>query len=106
MKFFGFTLAEVLITLGIIGLVAALLIPSAIENAQKRIVLNQYKAFYRDFTNAVDLFMQDNSISSFAETPMGNTALSLNERKVYFINNFLKKYISGNTGDFPTIREK
>lgn len=102
----AFTLAEVLITLGIIGVVAALLIPSTVENLQKRVVLNQYKAFYRDFTNAVDMFMQDNNISSFSETPLGNAELSLDERKTYFINNFLKKYLSGSDGEFQTIREK
>lgn len=33
---FGFTLAEVLITLGIIGIVAAMTIPTLIQNQQKR----------------------------------------------------------------------
>ena len=35
-KFLGFTLAEVLITLGIIGIVAALTIPALIGNYQKQ----------------------------------------------------------------------
>ena len=34
---FGFTLAEVLITLGIIGVVAALTLPSLVTNYQKQI---------------------------------------------------------------------
>ena len=33
----GFTLAEVLITLGIIGIVAAMTIPNLIENYQKKV---------------------------------------------------------------------
>ena len=32
----GFTLAEVLITLAIIGIVAAMTIPTLVENAQKK----------------------------------------------------------------------
>lgn len=106
MKNIGFTLAEVLITLGIIGIVAVLLVPSIIENTQKRVALNRYKVFYRDFTNAVEMFMQDNSISSFSETPLADKELSLSERREYFVNNFLKKYLSGSDGEFPTISEK
>ncbi len=36
MKKIGFTLAEVLITLGIIGVVAALTIPTLVNNYQKK----------------------------------------------------------------------
>jgi len=37
MKFIGFTLAEVLITLGIIGVVVALTIPNVIQNFQEQL---------------------------------------------------------------------
>ena len=36
MKIFGFTLAEVLITLGIIGVVAAMTIPGLIQNSKNK----------------------------------------------------------------------
>ena len=39
----GFTLAEVLITLGIIGVVAALTLPSLITNYQKKQIVAQLK---------------------------------------------------------------
>lgn len=42
----GFTLAEVLITLGIIGVVAAITIPSLITNYQKTVTVNQLKKTY------------------------------------------------------------
>lgn len=45
-KFLGFTLAEVLITLGIIGVVAALTIPTLISNYQKNMYLNRFKKSY------------------------------------------------------------
>ena len=38
---FGFTLAEVLITLGIIGVVAAITIPNLIANQQKKAIVSQ-----------------------------------------------------------------
>ena len=43
---FGFTLAEVLITLGIIGVVAALTLPSLVTNYQKQVTVNKLKKFY------------------------------------------------------------
>jgi prepilin-type N-terminal cleavage/methylation domain-containing protein len=46
MKKRAFTLAEVLITLGIIGVVAALTIPGLIASYQKNIVLTRLKKFY------------------------------------------------------------
>lgn len=38
MKFFGFTLAEILITLGIIGIVAAMTIPALITKHKRHVV--------------------------------------------------------------------
>lgn len=49
----GFTLAEVLITLGIIGVVAALTIPTISSNIQHAILKNQFKKFYSTFSQAV-----------------------------------------------------
>lgn len=48
----GFTLAEVLITLGIIGVVAAMTLPALIQNYQKMVVENQLKVVYSLITNA------------------------------------------------------
>ncbi len=45
-KIFGFTLAEVLITLGIIGVVAAMTIPTLMANYQKQVWINQLKKTY------------------------------------------------------------
>ena len=42
-KFVGFTLAEVLITLGIIGVVAALTLPSVIQKYQKKVTVERLK---------------------------------------------------------------
>lgn len=50
----GFTLAEVLITLGIIGVVAALTIPTLIQNHKKKVTVTQLKSTYSILTQAVD----------------------------------------------------
>jgi len=48
----GFTLAEVLITLGIIGVVAAITMPVITANVQKTVLKNQFKKSYAILANA------------------------------------------------------
>lgn len=50
----GFTLAEVLITLGIIGVVAAMTLPALISEQQKKQFLNQAKVIYNILNNALE----------------------------------------------------
>ncbi len=52
-KKIAFTLAEVLITLGIIGVVAAMTIPTISSNIQHAVLKNQFKKFYSTFWQAV-----------------------------------------------------
>lgn len=59
-KFQGFTLAEVLITLGIIGVVAAITFPSLITNYKKAEATSKLRAAYSIFSQAVKLSVEDN----------------------------------------------
>ena len=49
----AFTLAEVLITLGIIGIVAAMTIPTLIANYQKKVLKTQFMKKYAEISQAV-----------------------------------------------------
>lgn len=49
----AFTLAEILITLGIIGVVAAITIPTLINNYQKNEYVTRLKKFYTTFNSAL-----------------------------------------------------
>ncbi len=51
----GFTLAEVLITLGIIGIVAAMTMPALIQHHRKQVVETRLKKFYSAINQAVML---------------------------------------------------
>lgn len=51
----GFTLAEVLITLGIIGVVAALTIPTLVKNYQKKVTITRLTDTYSILTNVFKL---------------------------------------------------
>ena len=56
----GFTLAEVLITLGIIGVVAAMTIPTLISNVSRKQHLTAFKKKYAEITEAVKLSTIEN----------------------------------------------
>ncbi len=56
----AFTLTEVLITLGIIGVVAALTISNVIQDYQKKQTVVQLRKVYNDINNAVKLSEVDN----------------------------------------------
>lgn len=91
----GFTLAEVLITLGIIGVVAALTLPTLISNYRKQEVVARLKKFYSILSQAIILSENDNGPSKeWTKVYYGgledasNKTLALN-----YFNNYLKAYI-------------
>lgn len=53
MKRGAFTLAEVLITLGIIGIIAAITLPILVKNYQQSIINQQFKRVYSQLSNAL-----------------------------------------------------
>jgi len=59
-KIMGFTLAEVLITLGVIGVVAALTIPTLFANYQKKVYVTQLKKAYSEINQALIQLSADN----------------------------------------------
>jgi len=70
----AFTLAEVLITLVIIGVVAAMTIPTLISNYKKQVVETRLAKFYSSMNQAMQLSSVDNGPIStwdyFVETPI------------------------------------
>ncbi len=56
----AFTLAEVLITLAIIGVVAAMTIPTLISNYQEKVTVTQLKKMYYTLSNAYRMHIAEN----------------------------------------------
>ena len=80
----GFTLAEVLVTLGIIGVVSALTVPTLMQNNQRKVFVTQLHKVYSEIGQAVELYMSDNHLVSLREGRItGNQAE---------LNTFVKKY--------------
>ena len=66
-KFKGFTLAEVLITLGIIGVVAAITIPSLIKSYQKHVTITKLQKAISVLSQAYKLSYDDNGDTTAQE---------------------------------------
>ena len=61
----AFTLAEILITLGIIGVVASLTLPSVIQNYKKQVTVNQLKKAYSILGQVAQKAFADNGPAGF-----------------------------------------
>ncbi len=80
----GFTLAEVLVTLGIIGVVSALTVPTLMQNHQRKVFVTQLHKVYNELGQAVEMYMTDNNLVSLRE---GRIIGNREE-----LRNFVKKY--------------
>lgn len=81
----GFTLAEVLITLGIVGVIAALTLPNLITEHQKDVTVNNLKKVYSEITQAIKL----------AEAEHGSIeGWNFDQSNKQFYDEYLTKYIA------------
>ena len=86
----AFTLAEVLITLGIIGVVAAMTMPSLIANYQKQQIVAQLKREYNVVSNALRAAQADNGDTENWELGNVGTIQSASD----FADNYLLPYLT------------
>lgn len=86
MKNFGFTLAEVLIALGIIGVISAITIPSIMQHYQKQRTVNQLKKVYSTLSQA---FEQSKMYNGEFE----NWDVSENSDPIEYVNKYWIPYL-------------
>lgn len=90
----AFTLSEVLVTLGIIAVVAALTIPSIVSNYKNRVLGAQIEKVYGQISDAVRLITSDELTTNFSKTTGGvaQTYSSGNcaTGACYFLKNYFK----------------
>ena len=82
----GFTLAEVLITLGIVGVVASMTLPTLNNNVQKQSYEAGAKKAYNIISNAVGMYMVDQGTDDLTETPLYNNQDGLRA----FVNKYFR----------------
>lgn len=109
----GFTLAEVLVTLGIIGVVAAMTMPTLVSNHQRTVYVTQLKKVVTELAQAADRAASDNNAVSLDETKYRREGGAADFLKDYFkiardcgesaTPCFADSYetMSGDSADFP-----
>jgi len=93
MKRFAFTLAEVLITLGVIGVVAAMTMPTLIKHYQQHETVNRLKETYSIIYNAVRMSEAENGLLETWEIPDQSWDASTYTKGKSFFEQYLKPYI-------------
>ena len=86
-KIKSFTLAEVLITLVVIGIIAAITVPVVMANHKKTETAAKLKKFYSTFSNAVRLAETEHGIPSYEWD-------FTNESYTAFFETYLQKYFT------------
>jgi len=87
----AFTLAEVLITLGIIGVVAAMTIPTLMNETGKQQTLSGYKKAYATLTQTVKMSEAENG--PVDDWDFSNTAYEGGSTNLKFLNAYVLPYI-------------
>ena len=81
----GFTLAEVLVTLGIIGVVSAMTVPTLVQNYQRKSYVTQLHKVYNELGQAAERYKTDNNYVSLKESRIVGNKEELNKFvKTYF----------------------
>ena len=84
----AFTLAEVLITLGIIGIVAAMTMPMLIGKYKKQVTVTQLKKAYTVLSQMVLQAQEDNGPVYFSTSEQVDSAVAENFFKLYWLPYF------------------
>ena len=92
----GFTLAEVLITLGIIGVVAALTLPTLIQNYRKHVVETKLAKFYTTINQAVSRSTVENGEPAdwIKDCGSSHTPTCSTEEGIEWFKTYMGKYMS------------
>ena len=107
MKKYGFTLAEVLITLGIIGVVAAMTIPTLISDYQKRTYVTGLQRAYAQIQQVFKLAMAQDAVDLLQNTELiqsinGTNTTDNNDQNAFIskLGEYIKIQKACNSMDF------
>lgn len=92
-KKFAFTLAEVLITLGILGIVASITTPTVIGNYKKKTYATKLKAVFYEINEALDLITTEEAKTRTLDTSL-HTDILPDGTSVDGLDNFMNTYFT------------
>ena len=81
---YAFTLAEVLVTLGIIGVVSAMTVPSLMQNYQRQSYVTQLHKAYNELSQALVRYQNDKNAINLTEAGLSSETAAQNFLKDYF----------------------
>ena len=84
LKASAFTLAEVLVTLGIIGVVSAMTVPTLMQNYQRQSYVTQLHKVYNEFSQASLRYLTDRNALNLSEAGLTDINAIDNFMKTYF----------------------
>lgn len=92
-QYIAFTLAEVLIVVGIIGIIAEITIPTLVQNVAKQQYVVMLQKAYIELESAFKSYMSENGTTMLGDTDLfnGNTLFYNTSRQDTF-DKFIKKY--------------
>ena len=114
-RHFGFTLAEVLVTLGIIGVVSAMTVPSLMQNYQRQSYVTQLHKVYNETNQALVQYINDSNAINLSEAGLNSNAAAETFMKKYFrivqtcdstTNCFSDNYKSLSGADYSGVMDK
>lgn len=97
----GFTLAEVLVTLGIIGVVSAMTVPTLMQNYQRKSYVTQLHKFYNELSQALLQYQTDKNALNLKEA-----GLTSSEALGSFFKNYFKVIQDCGTTQTPCFAPK
>lgn len=91
----GFTLSEVLVTLGIVGVVAVLTVPGVMKNYANKMYTTELQKVYTQLADAAQAIMNDEHVDNFYETSVSTTCENTDITKCEagpqgFLNRYIK----------------
>ena len=87
---FGFTLVEVLITQGVIGVVSAITLPTVVKNYQKHVIENRLKKSYAIINQALNMAVAENGDIINWEFPQSNAI----DENYKFVQTYILPYLN------------
>ena len=90
----AFTLAEVLVTLGIIGVVSAMTVPTLMQNHQRKTYVTQLHKVYSEFSQAFVRYQTDHNAINLVEAGLSSSDKTTDFMTQYFkiVNDCGTKY--------------
>lgn len=84
----GLTIGELLVTMAIIGVIAALVIPGFLKDYHKKLYTTKLHKSYEMLFSAIETACNDLNVSSFQQTPYG--AVGDATKQAEFLNKYFK----------------